>query len=107
MESIIKTGFQDLDDLVKGFSGGELILVAGRPAMGKTFFALNIAKKVTDSQGIKTAFISLGLSKEQILERINNSWGEDKFNILIDDSLSCSFEDLADRCRTYKINDTR
>jgi len=65
----ISSGFYDLDRMVNGFRGGELIVVGGRPAIGKSAFALNIAYNVA-SQGKNVLFFSLEMNKKQIVPRI-------------------------------------
>lgn len=68
----VSTGFIDLDRRTGGFRGGELIIIAGRPAMGKTALALNIAQHVaTNQKNPKTvAVFSLEMSKESLLTRL-------------------------------------
>ena len=69
----VPTGFRDLDFKLNGLQRSDLILVAARPAMGKTAFTLNIAQNV--AMGIKrtVAFFSLEMSKEQLVGRILSS----------------------------------
>ena len=66
----VPSGFSDIDKLTSGFQSADLVLVAGRPSMGKTSFVLNIAQYV----GLKTArsvgFFSLEMSKEQLFIRM-------------------------------------
>ena len=69
----VPTGFVDLDYKTAGFHGSELILVAARPAMGKTAFALNIATNVAVKANIPVAIFSLEMSKEQLVTRILSS----------------------------------
>ena len=69
----IPTGFVDLDYKTAGFHGSELILVAARPAMGKTAFALNIATNAAVKSNIPVAIFSLEMSKEQLVTRILSS----------------------------------
>jgi replicative DNA helicase len=64
----IPSGFSDLDKITNGFKPSDLIIVAGRPSMGKTAFALSCAIKIA-AQGIPVAFSSLEMSKEQIAMR--------------------------------------
>ncbi|MCI9365128.1 MAG: replicative DNA helicase [Clostridia bacterium] len=66
----IPTGFIDLDYKTAGLHGSELILVAARPAMGKTAFALNIASNAAVRARIPVALFSLEMSKEQLTTRI-------------------------------------
>lgn len=64
----IPTGFKDLDSIMSGLNCSDLILIAARPAMGKTSFALNIANQVSAQN--KTIFFSLEMNKEQLMLRI-------------------------------------
>ena len=69
----IPTGFIDLDNKTAGLHGSELILVAARPAMGKTAFALNIATNAAVRANAPVAIFSLEMSKEQLVNRILSS----------------------------------
>ena len=69
----IPTGFIDLDYKTAGLHGSELILVAARPAMGKTAFALNIATHAAVRANVPVAIFSLEMSKEQLVSRILSS----------------------------------
>ena len=66
----VATGFIDLDEKLSGLHGSELILIAARPAMGKTAFALNIAQHAAMKGGVPTAIFSLEMSKEQLATRL-------------------------------------
>lgn len=66
----VPTGFVDLDSLTSGLQPSDLIIVAGRPSMGKTSLALSIASKVGIDNGLSVAVFSLEMSKEQIVMRI-------------------------------------
>lgn len=66
----ISTGFMALDRIMTGLNKSDLILLAARPAMGKTSFALNIASNVAMKSDKKVAIFSLEMSKEQLVERI-------------------------------------
>lgn len=66
----VPTGFIDLDEKLSGLHGSELILIAARPAMGKTAFALNIAQYATMKKNVATAIFSLEMSKEQLATRL-------------------------------------
>lgn len=66
----VPTGFIDLDNMLTGLHGSELILVAARPAMGKTAFVLNIAHHVAVKKNVATAIFSLEMSKEQLVTRM-------------------------------------
>ena len=64
------TGFGVLDKVMTGLNRSDLILLAARPGMGKTSFALNIATNVAMKSGKKVAVFSLEMSREQLVERI-------------------------------------
>lgn len=66
----IPTGFTELDYKTAGLHGSELILVAARPAMGKTAFALNIATNAALRGNAPVAIFSLEMSKDQLVNRI-------------------------------------
>ncbi|NQT97736.1 MAG: replicative DNA helicase [Candidatus Marinimicrobia bacterium] len=62
----ITSGFMDLDSLINGFQKGDLIILAGRPGMGKTAFAINCAR----NSGVPAAVFSLEMSKRQLTNRV-------------------------------------
>ena len=66
----IPSGFNDLDEITSGFQPGDLIIVGGRPGMGKTAFALNIAQHVGIAMKEPIAVFSLEMSKEQLAMRM-------------------------------------
>ncbi len=66
----VPSGFSDLDYLTSGFQPSDLIIVAGRPSMGKTAFCLNIAQHAAHEADISTAIFSLEMSKEQLALRM-------------------------------------
>lgn len=66
----IKTGFNDMDRKIGGLRRGNLILLAARPAMGKTTFALNIAKHTAFNLKIPTIFCSLEMTNDQLIEKL-------------------------------------
>jgi replicative DNA helicase len=66
----VSSGFRDLDAMTAGFQNSDLIIVAGRPSMGKTSLALNIAMNAATDAAKPTAIFSLEMSKEQIALRI-------------------------------------
>jgi replicative DNA helicase len=63
-------GFYDLDAMTQGFQRSDLIIVAGRPSMGKTSYVLNIARNVASYHKIPVAIFSLEMSKEQLVQRL-------------------------------------
>ncbi len=65
----IPTGFTDLDSMLSGLQPSDLVILAARPSMGKTSFALNIAQNVA-KKGYSCGIISLEMSKEQLVERM-------------------------------------
>ncbi len=64
------TGFTDLDKVTTGLNKADLIIVGARPAMGKTSFALNIARNAAVMAGKKVLFFSLEMTKEQLAQRV-------------------------------------
>lgn len=66
----IPTGFDELNRRCGGFHGGEFILIAGRPGMGKSSFAVNIAEHVAIAEGQTVAVFNLEMPKEAVLKRI-------------------------------------
>ncbi len=126
----IPTGFVDLDNMLTGLHGSELILVAARPAMGKTAFVLNIAHHVAVKKKVATAIFSLEMSKEQLVTRmvamdalvnsqkiqtgrlVDDEWEKimDSTEIIaeaplfIDDNSAISIADLRSKCRKLKQN---
>ena len=66
----VPSGFADLDRMTTGFQKGDLIVVAGRPSMGKTSLALNVAQTAAIEHEIPVAIFSLEMSKEQLVQRL-------------------------------------
>ena len=66
----LASGFYDLDSLTQGFQKSDLIIIAGRPSMGKTALGLNIASNITKNLKLPVLFFSLEMSKEQIMYRL-------------------------------------
>jgi replicative DNA helicase len=126
----VPTGFFDLDDKTAGFQRGDLIIIAGRPSMGKTAFALNIAQyaSIHSDQKNPVAIFSLEMSKEQLVTRllcceskidasrlrtghlIDSDWdrltrGADRLHeskIFIDDTPAISVMEMRAKCRRLK-----
>ncbi len=71
----IPTGFVDLDRMTSGMQGGDLIIVAGRPSMGKTAFSLNIGEHVAVEQGLPVAVFSMEMAGTQLAMRMLGSVG--------------------------------
>lgn len=126
----IPTGFIDLDNMLTGLHGSELILVAARPAMGKTAFVLNIAHEVAVKKKKTTAIFSLEMSKEQLVTRMiamdslvnsqkimtgqlaGDEWDKiadstetiAEAPLFIDDNSAITIADLRSKCRKLKQN---
>ncbi|MGL4343176.1 MAG: replicative DNA helicase [Metamycoplasmataceae bacterium] len=121
------SGFSDLDDMTHGFQNGDLIIIAARPSMGKTAFALNIAANIAKRK--KVAFFSLEMPTEQLITRIisifsnidgnklkkvsemkDSDWAKlyssqeiiAKLKLFIDDSPSLKLEELIWKSRKLK-----
>lgn len=125
----LPTGFTDLDVKTSGFHGSELILVAARPAMGKTAFVLNIAQYMAFRRNITVAIFSLEMPKEQLVNRLfsleshvdsqkirtgnleDGDWENliesagviGKSNLIIDDTGGITVSELRSKCRKYKL----
>ncbi len=126
----LPTGFVDLDYKTSGFQPSDLILIAARPSMGKTAFALNIARHMAVKCGVTAAIFSLEMSKEQLVSRMlsmesrvdsqslrtgdlrDEDWtklveGADalgRTNLIIDDSPEvATVSGLRSKCRKYKL----
>ena len=124
----LSTGFSALDNILSGIQPADLVILAARPAMGKTSFALNIAQNVA-KQKKSVGIISLEMSKEQLVERLFcallsvDSWKlrtgkleEEDFarigtvmdelnssKIFIDDSISGSLAELRAKARRLQM----
>ncbi len=72
----ITTGYTDLDDKTSGWQKSDLVIIAGRPAMGKTAFALSLAKNIAVDAGIPVAFFSLEMSNVQLVNRLISNVSE-------------------------------
>jgi replicative DNA helicase len=71
----VPTGFADLDSMTSGLQPGDLVIVAGRPSMGKTAFALNIAEHVGLDKGLPVAVFSMEMAATQLAMRLLGSVG--------------------------------
>ncbi len=71
----VATGFADLDNMTAGFQKGDLIIVAGRPSMGKTALAMNFAQHAAIDKEVPVAVFSLEMSKEALVQRLLCSEG--------------------------------
>lgn len=125
----IATGFYDLDYKTAGLQPSDLILIAARPSMGKTAFALNIAEYAALKSGVTTAIFSLEMSQDQLVKRIlamnskvdsqairtGNLSSEDwanlmesariigNSNLVIDDTSAISVTEMRSKCRKLKM----
>ncbi|OHW61627.1 replicative DNA helicase [Andreesenia angusta] len=125
----VTTGFIDLDNKTSGLQKSDLVLIAARPAMGKTAFTLNVAINAALKGGASVGIFSLEMSKDQLVQRmlsaeahielqkiIHGNIGEDdwpklisamgplsKANIFIDDTPGITLTELKAKCRKLKI----
>ncbi|MGE4296675.1 MAG: replicative DNA helicase [Desulfovibrionaceae bacterium] len=72
----VNTGYHRLNELTAGFQPTDLIIIAARPSMGKTAFALNVAMRAAVMHQIPTAIFSLEMSTEQLMMRMLCAWGK-------------------------------
>ncbi len=97
----IPTGFGDLDQITGGLQAGELIIIAARPSMGKTAFALNIARNAAVDHGKKVAVFSLEMTTRSLIIRLLSSEAAIDFSSLRKGYLPLSdyrrLQDAADR----------
>ncbi|MEG0180290.1 MAG: replicative DNA helicase [Terrisporobacter sp.] len=125
----ITTGFTDLNKKINGLQRTDLILVAARPAMGKTAFSLNLVQNAALKGGASVAVFSLEMSKEQLVQRMlsaqsnvelskikTGTLGESDWpriidamavlseaNIFIDDTPGIKISEIRSKCRKLKI----
>ena len=66
----VPTGYNKLDDITSGWQPSDLVIIAGRPAMGKTSFALSMAKNIAADHRVPMAFFSLEMSNVQLVNRL-------------------------------------
>ena len=125
----VPTGFADLDDKTAGLHGSDLILIAARPAMGKTAFALNIAAHAAIRENVPVAIFNLEMSKEQLVNRMlcmeamvdsnkvrtgkleEDDWSKlagivgpmSDAGIYIDDTPGISITEIRTKCRKLKM----
>jgi len=122
----VASGFYDLDSLTQGFQKSDLIILAGRPSMGKTALSLNIASNIIKNSKLPVLFFSLEMSKEQIMYRLlaietninqmrlksgklyQNDWLKlnkiikilAKFPFFVDDTFDLSIQDIRSKIKT-------
>ncbi len=125
----VPTGFADLDFKTAGLHNSDLILIAARPAMGKSAFALNIATNAAVRANVPVVIFSLEMSKEQMVNRIlcseamvdsnkvrtgtidDDEWAKlasasgqlSESNIFIDDTPGISIMEIRAKCRKLKL----
>ncbi len=71
----VATGFVDLDHMTSGLQAGDLIIIAGRPSMGKTAFAMNLTENMLMKKHKAALVFSMEMSAEQLALRLMSSWG--------------------------------
>ncbi len=125
----LETGFKKLDTQLSGLQASDLILIAARPSVGKSAFALNITENIAIKHNIPVAIFSLEMSSEQLINRIlsqnsmvssqkirigdlsDNEWGNlvesanviGNSNIIIDDTPGISIGEMRSKCRKFKL----
>ena len=126
----VASGFIDLDNKTAGFHNSDLVLIAARPAMGKTAFVLNVATYAAVSANIPVVIFSLEMSKEQCANRIlcaqamvesekvskgdisDDDWSKlavasgelsESAGIFIDDSAGINISEIRAKCRKLKL----
>lgn len=93
----VPTGFIDMDKMLGGLQKSDLIILAARPSMGKTSFALDLAKNVAVMAKVPTAIFSLEMSKDQLVDRMLSSQsGVDLWSIRTGNLNDNDFERLSD-----------
>lgn len=102
----MKTGFNELDNILLGLQPGSYNLIGARPAMGKTALALSIVMNVAIEEKKKVIYFSLEMSKEQVEQRLfvmneetNNTLFRD--TVIVDDTPGISIGELHNKCYKY------
>ncbi|KAA8829971.1 replicative DNA helicase [Bifidobacterium tissieri] len=125
----VPTGFRDIDDVTQGLQPGQMIVVAGRPAMGKSTLGIDFARHAALHANMTTVVFSLEMSKNELAQRIiaaetniplgalrradeitperwntlNNFWGKlSNAPLFIDDSPNMSLMEIRAKCRRLK-----
>jgi replicative DNA helicase len=124
----LTSGFKDIDEMTAGFQPGNFIILAARPGMGKTSFALNMAVEAARQQSYPIAFFSLEMSNDELVqrlicaeaeismhdmqrgnikgsqwERISDAMGRlNELPVYLDDSGGLSVSEIRSRCRRLK-----
>lgn len=92
----IRTGWRDLDNITAGLQRSDLVIVAARPAMGKTTLVTNLAYNVATKENKSVLFFSLEMSKEQLVDRmLADASGVDAWNIRTGNLSDADFEKLS------------
>ncbi len=93
----IKTGYRDLDNMTAGLQKSDLIILAARPAMGKTTLVTNLAYNIATIENKAVLFFSLEMSKEQLVDRmLADASGVDSWNIRTGNLSDDDFSKLSD-----------
>lgn len=129
----LRSGFEDLDSIIQGFQKSDLIIIAGRPSMGKTALSLNILINVIKYSKLPILFFSLEMSKEQIMYRLlametnvnqmrlrngklsQNDWIKvnkmvnilSKLPLFIDDTSDLSIQNIRSKIKTLMFEQTK
>nr|ALL97279.1 replication helicase subunit [Pyropia endiviifolia] len=129
INSSVLSGFTELDFITQGFQKSDLIILAGRPAMGKTAFAINVIRYIINQEQAFVILFSLEMSTEQLLRRIlsqecrlngqkiqsgqltNNEWqyvikkskALANLNLYIDDSAKISTDTIKTKVKFFKL----
>lgn len=129
----VSSGFLELDSITQGFQKSDLIVLAGRPSMGKTAFAINVARHIINQDKSYVILFSLEMSTEQLLRRIlaqecnlnsqkiqsgqlsNNEWQSvvrkskklADLNLYIDDSANISADTIKTRVKLFKLQEKK
>lgn len=92
----VKTGYRDLDNITAGLQKSDLLILAARPAMGKSTFALNLAYNIANREKQAVLVFSLEMSKEQLVDRmLAEAAGVDAWNIRTGNLSDDDFEKLS------------
>ena len=97
----MKKIFENLDEIIKGLHNSSLTVIAGRPSMGKSTIAFNIAVNMMKKEKISVAIFSLEISKEYICNNFIDSSLVDT-QIIIDDTAAISITEIKKRCGELK-----
>jgi replicative DNA helicase len=129
----LSSGFYELDSLTQGFQKSDLIIVAGRPSMGKTAFSLTMGLNIIKTSKLPILFFSLEMSKEQIMYRLlametninqmrlrsgklyRNDWIKlnrvikiiSKLPFFVDDTSDLSIQDIRSKIKTIIFEQTQ